>query len=115
MNDESQPKLLLADSTSVRVKLFENGIKDKTRTIAFGIDTNGFRKPNVVGLDLFAFNLYPQTGEFLPMGINGTYYDESTKSFPKYSIEKTKQMCLGENSLFCSAQIVMDGFKINYH
>lgn len=57
--------------------LIENP-SDYTAHIFISVDVNGKKKqPNRLGQDLFTFQLM-NNGKLLPMGANGTYYDEAT-------------------------------------
>ena len=80
------------------------------------VDINGHKKPQIYGRDAFAFVFFPQTGEFLPHGINVEgEYNEETKSFRKQTKEEIIAGCNPPDGLHhCAARIVMDGFKMNY-
>jgi len=110
----ARPKILLQDGTCIIFNFIKNGIKDKNRSMAIEVDTNGVKKPNKVAYDNFAFNIYPVSDEFLPFGINDTY-DEDKGKFNKFTNEEIINNCPGELAGWaCAARIIQDGFKINY-
>lgn len=108
------PKVLLADGTSVQFLIMS--LKAKNRTIAIEVDVNGFRKPNIVGRDVFAFNIYPFTNEILPHGVydKSVPYDETTKSYKRHTQQEIDDDCVKGTGWHCSTKVVQDGFKINY-
>jgi len=110
------PKVLLADGSSISFIVKGNCISDNNRCFEFYIDINGHKKPNTIGRDLFSFNIYPQTNEFLPHGINKeNSYDENSGSFTKYTTEEVEADCSESGSGWpCAAKIIQEGFKINY-
>jgi len=110
------PKVLLADGSSIDFNYWQECLERNTQCLVMRIDINGHKKPNTYGRDLFEFDLFPQTGEFLPRGINdNSSFNEARKSFTKSDIEQIISNC-NENGSgnFCGARIVSDGFKINY-
>jgi len=107
------PSVLLADGTSIIIY----PIVGKDRAMAFEVDVNGKQKPNVVGRDNFAFNLYPITGELLPHGVydKNTPYDEQAGGYTKLTAEQILENCGGGGDGWdCAARITAEGFKINY-
>jgi len=110
------PKALLADGSSVRFFFQSNCMANKDRCMSITVDTNGFKKPNVFGRDFFWFNFYPQTGEFLPEGVNrNATYDEESGSYTKFTPEEVLSTCHENgNGSNCAARIVSEGFKMNY-
>lgn len=116
----SSGQVLLADGTSVDFSLYSAcaSVDKLKKCLIFRIDTNGPKKPNVVGLDYHEFIFYPASGEFLPHGINiESSYDEKTNRFEKNTLEKIQANCNknGGPGWFCSARIIQDGFKMNYY
>jgi len=110
------PDVILADGSMVHFYFHATEcIKNNTSCMAFNVDINGTKKPNTFGADLFTFELYPATGEFLPNGINGTYNSE-TKQYEKNTYEDIVTLCKNKNGsgAQCSALTVLDGFKMNY-
>jgi len=78
------------------------------------VDINGHKKPNTIGRDLFDFNFYPQTGEFLPFGTNvDKTFNEETQTFNKYDEEFINTNCTTQGWT-CATKIVTEGFKMNY-
>jgi len=107
--------VMLADGMSLMFYFPGGCISAGNKCMDFIIDLNGSaKKPNMSGGDTFLFSLYPQTGEFLPLGIyKDASYNEETKSFTKRTVEEINEEC--ERSGFvCAAKIVLDGFKVNY-
>jgi len=113
---DKQPQALLADGTSLRFLLMADCFALNDRCAVIYADINGHKKPNTVGLDGFAFNFYPQTGEFLPVGVNyDASYDSQTGSFKKYTKDELDTLCTRKsNGWHCCAKIILDGYKINY-
>jgi len=119
--DGKNPTALLADGTSINFAIFPNYYSNNKKTLAMDIDTNGFRKPNVIGRDMFAINIYPATGELLPHGINndGSSLNENG-DYEKYTLDEIintggAHACNPNNlGWFCGARIILEGFKMNY-
>jgi len=111
-------KLLLADGAAVDFFLFPSCFENGDKCLSLYIDTNGARKPNTIGLDLFIFSYYPQVGEFFPAGVyKDNSYNEETKSFTKISRDEVYKNCNETRSgtgWFCGLRIIEEGFKINY-
>jgi len=105
-------KTILADGSAINFAFAAEGLANNQRCLTFGVDINGHKKPNTVGRDYFEFAFYPQTGEFLPHGVYGSYNTES-KSYEKQSVEKIDTDCTS-GGWTCAAKIVSEGFKINY-
>jgi len=79
VNRRNTPKVLLTDGTSIAFNYFTNCYTSNARCMAIQIDTNGAKKPNVVGYDIHEWSFYPQSGEMQPSGIykNNSYNNES--------------------------------------
>jgi len=108
------PEFLLADGSVVAFQIRETYLGEEREGILSFVDVNGHKKPNTFGVDMFRFDFYPQTGEFLPYGINIVgEYDEQTKSFKKRTAEEINSSCPASNAR-CAARIIQEGFKINY-
>jgi len=99
------PKILLADGTAFVFYTAEKKIL---------VDTNGAKKPNTVGYDIFQFLFYPKTGEFLPCGVNSATYDEATGAYVRNTEDVIEQGCINHFGWTCPAKIIKEGFKINY-
>lgn len=89
--NNSRPKVLLADGTAIQFAFIENCLKVNERCLSIDIDTNGYKKPNTVGLDYIPFSFYPQTGEFLPQGVYDRKYNEETKTYTRLSEQQVRQ------------------------
>jgi len=91
------PRVLLADGVSI---LFFHA----TGKLSVGIyaDINGFKKPQILGRDIFYFTLIPD--EEVPFAPGG---GGSSK-------ENVEENCKNGTGMFCAAMIIADGFKINY-
>jgi len=115
-NNLTRPQLLLMNNVSIDFYFVPGCIADKRRCLVMTVDTNGFEKPNVVGRDLFEFTYYPQTGEFLPQGVNiENSYSETTKSFNKYDSANIYSACTGSGMGWsCGARILQDSLKMKY-
>jgi len=109
------PQVLLADGTSMDFTMFSNCFENNSRCLALHVDINGHKNPAVIGRDFFGFEFYPQTGEFVPMGLvsYGAAYDEQTKTLKKFTKEQIEKNC-ALDSWYCAAKVVQEGFKINY-
>jgi len=105
--------VMLADGSSVHFRFRPEGLEN-SRCIELFVDTNGHKKPNTIGRDLFDFNFYPQTGEFLPFGTNvDNSYDSQTGTYQKHTDEEIVSNCF-TSGWMCASKIISDGFKINY-
>jgi len=108
----NHPKILLTDGTFAYFKF--------TSTTAaqyeIYVDINGQKNPNTIGQDLFVFQLYKETGEFLPCGIinNSVPFNEEKQNFTYYSKGGIDQACTKSYGYTCAAKIVLEGFKMNY-
>jgi len=106
------PRVILADGTFLNFGLFPDG--DSQRNMGFHFDVNGVKKPNVIGKDTFAFDLYKETNEILPHGLvnYGIAYNSET-GYTKYTdsaiVHSCKNNSLGWTRTAC---VVKDGFKI---
>jgi len=110
-----QSAVLLADGSCAHFITHPNSLKEGTRGFTVRVDVNGAKKPNVSGLDVFAFDLFPQTGEFLPRGINAAKINAATSKYDKRTKERLYELCTREkDGSDCAARIVADGFKITY-
>jgi len=120
LSDKQYPRVILADGSAIQFYWKRNCIETKNKCIDINMDMNGFRKPNVFGLDIFQFAIYPQVNEFQPMGVylDGSYNEEKDE-FTRISAEDVYAACERKSTskwsgYYCAARIVMDGFKINY-
>jgi len=109
-------KVLLADGMAIQFSFVSSCYANKRRCLGFNVDINGYVPPNVHGIDVHTFDIYPQTGEFLPYGINlERSYNEATGSYTKLTEEQTNSKCgKGTSGDFCAAKIISEGFKMNY-
>jgi len=116
--DTKNPEAVLADGTTMAFAFKGNCLKNKTRCLAFDVDLNGEKKPNTIGRDVFGFDFYAASNEFLPQGmvITAEKFNEETQSYTKRSYEEVNEACSsgGSGAWHCCAKVVMDGFKINY-
>jgi len=112
----TDPKVMLADGVSIDFYFPGSCFTTKNKCMDFIIDINGSKnKPNRAGKDTFLFSLYPQTGEFLPLGVNADKtYDEEAKTFTKKTLVEVSEEC-ARSGCWCAAKIINDGFKINYN
>jgi len=110
------PKALLADGTAIEFNHYFNWNKNNALAWNIRVDVNGHKKPNVIGRDMFAFNFYPQTNEFLPCGVYlERSYDVQTGKFARVEPADIDVNC-GEGGIgwWCAVKIINDGFKMNY-
>jgi len=113
-NNRYYPKLLLADGSSIQFLITPSGLSTNTRTVALEVDINGFKKPNTIGLDNFAFNFYPHVNEMQPHGVYKAY-DAQTDSYIKFTDDEIDANCNKNGSGWhCAVKIVKEGFKMNY-
>ena len=92
-------------------------VTNKKRCAVIHVDTNGKKPPYTIGMDVFAFDLYPITNEILPHGVYNyqTAYNETTKEYTRRTQSDIDSECSKTgNGWYCAAKIVADGFKINY-
>lgn len=110
----SDPSIIFADGSSVSFRFINNYLEQNNKAIDLYTDINGQRKPNKLGQDLHFFSFYPQTGEFFPYGIyENSSFNKETNSFKRVSVEQLRNDC-EDRGWYCSALIVIDGFKMNY-
>jgi len=114
-NVNTFPRAMLADGVVVEFYFPRSCFTKKNKCMDFIIDINGSKnKPNRAGKDTFLFSLYPQTGEFLPLGVyKDNSYNEETGTFERLTSSKIDECCVSGGSC-CAAKIINDGFKINY-
>jgi len=111
-----RPQILLADGTNIQFYYQNNCTSGEIKCLDLHFDINGFRKPNTIGQDMFGLGFFNATNEVLPMGINGTY-NEDTGKYNKFSQDEINEKCnqnSGNSSWACTAKIIIDGFKMNY-
>jgi len=101
---------VLADGSSIKFVLFENCFSTGKRCAGVTIDTNGKKKPNVIGYDYFTFNFLP-TGEFAPRSKYNN--NEAVEVMTKEQIDADCNTKSG-GGYSCPAKIISEGFKINY-
>jgi hypothetical protein len=90
--------LVLADGTSLYIENPQLGAGNERVWVWF--DVNGYdKKPNRVGVDLFAFEL-TKDGEFLPMGAKGTLFYGADSTY----CSKTSQNDL--NGINCTYKVL---------
>jgi len=97
-NIAGNPKIILSDGALVNFYITKSG---STPTISIYVDTNGSKKPNVYGYDVFHFSLSSSKNRVTPTGAGNLY-------------EKALDNCLNGNGLQCGGVAFMDGFKIKY-
>jgi len=94
-NEYSQPKVVLADGSSILFHLDSSGV-----VMNFYFDVNGHKKPNIIGDDIFYFNLKTD-GSLLP-------------GWHNHSREDILNNCKNGTGMACATMIIQDGFKITY-
>jgi len=114
-NGRTLPKAVLADGTSVQFNIIpSNTTINNARKMAIELDVNGFKPPNTVGYDVFAFNLYTNA-QFAPHGAYQNKLDTETQALILKTTEEINEDCSKNgNGWDCSARIINEGFKINY-
>lgn len=108
------PRYLMAlnDGTVVGVDIDSTNIgtpenrNDVIWAIIFFVDLNGIKEPNIIGRDIFAFNLRTQDdAKFMPYSYSTSTYSSSLSGCQSGGLE----------SRFCTAVIIMDGWQIKDH
>jgi len=114
INTRNHPKVSLADGTHIAFNFTAKCFTNPNRCLAVQIDTNGSKKPNMVGYDVHEFSVHAHTGQILPSGALGEW-DEETKTFLPSNSDEIRQQCKNHENVFtCTSIAVQDGFKINY-
>jgi len=110
----ANPKMILADGSALMFGIM--GAKYNIPKLYFLVDINGFKKPNMIGRDMFWFIYYPDTAEFLPRGVyKWDEIDEETGEYKRLPWEEVLQECsTDDEGLTCAARIITEGFKMNY-
>jgi len=107
-------KLILADGSSWYFELRDkNCIANEVRCMNVYVDVNGDKKPNIMGRDHFAFQVFPFTNQVLPnflvdgKRVNGDWIIRSK--------DVIDNACLASiDSGACTAKIIADGWQMNY-
>lgn len=87
-------------STDGMMYFFENNSEVASGYVLIFVDVNGFnKKPNQLGRDLFAFEMV-ENGRILPMGAEGTKYDET--------VYCTKTNSATTNGIACTNKALYD-------
>jgi len=111
------PQVVLADGTSIDIRFHSSSTDNyyqNIRTLTFQVDINGFKGPNTIGRDIFAFIFYRQTGEFLPFGVYlDNSYNAANNTFARYTDEQVDEQCF-TGGWSCTAKLIQNGFKMNY-
>ena len=96
---------VLASGASVRFYYAVNG----NRICFLMVDVNGFKKPNILGRDLFSFVITPSTGVTVNFGVNKISREEAL-SDKLHMCSKSKSA--GNSGYACTLVIMMDGWEI---
>jgi len=96
LNEINHPKVLLADGSLILIQFYNDG-----SGVDFYPDVNGHKKPNVIGRDVFYFQIKQNGGVFFPGGGGSTR-------------EAIVENCKNGTGMACAAMIIQDGFKMNY-
>ncbi len=105
VNDKNNSVIKLSDGTIIFVDGWSSG-ENTGRGIL--VDTNGFKKPNILGRDLFAFGITPSFG-FAPSDL-GKVEREEALSVKLHMCSKSKSAW--KSGYACSLVIMMDGWEI---
>jgi len=93
----NHPSVLLADGISITFSFEDSTDRD----IVFVTDINGHKKPHTFGRDLFAIVIKKEANKIMPHGNNRA----KNKNFDCRKADR---------GWYCAAQVVSDGFKMNY-
>jgi len=106
-----EPRVKLADGNSIYFNFSGYNSDSTTWAISINIDTNGDKKPNLIGYDVHSFDILPQIDKF---ALGGLYYYD-TNTFKKRTKEEIESLCLNNiGGWNCGVRMLNDGFKINY-
>ena len=92
----------------IMVYIDENGNGTQLSSVGYWVDTNGLKKPNLFGQDIFVFQLNPVTGNII---------DNSENLTRDELIEKCKAIRNGKyntNYYYCVVLIAEDGWEFKY-
>ena len=105
VNDKNNSVIKLSDGTIIFVDGWSSGENTGKGIL---VDTNGFKKPNILGRDLFAFKITPSFG-FAPSDL-GKVEREEALSDKLHMCSKSKSA--QKSGYPCSLVIMMDGWEI---
>ena len=105
VNDKNNSVIKLSDGTIIFVDGWSSG-ENIYRGIL--VDTNGFKKPNILGRDLFAFGITPSLG-LVPSNW-GKVDREEALSDKLHMCSKSKSA--SKSGYACTLVIMMDGWEI---
>ena len=106
VNDKNNSVIKLSDGTIIFVDGWSSG-ENTGRGIL--VDTNGFKKPNILGRDLFSFVITPSTGVTVNFGVNKISREEALSD--KFHM-CSKSKSAGNSGYACTLVIMMDGWEI---
>ncbi len=90
----------------VQVYIDENGNGTQLSSLAYWVDTNGLKKPNIIGQDIFIFQLNPLTGNIIDNS-EGLTRDELIEKCDAF-----KNGNFNTNYYYCTVLIAQDGWEI---
>jgi len=106
--------VVLADGSTMYFIFWKDCLNTGTRCISITLDTNGSKKPNVVGYDYHTFNIFPYTNMPYP-NQKYSHNDMESGELVENDTEEIYRQCSENNAGFsCTTRIILDGFKINY-
>jgi len=107
-------KLQLADGTSWSLKVMNaECVNIKSRCMTIQIDVNGAAKPNIIGRDIFYFQVFPYTNQIVPNILLSSPYENGAWKLQEESriLENCNMQSQGGG---CAARIIQEGWKMNY-
>lgn len=107
-------KVMLSDGIGMAVKLTP-GCTDSnpSECVTFIVDTNGTKKPNRWGKDVFEYQILANLSTVVPYG-SFTQYNEDTNKWEATEDDDVTTKCLSSDERYCALKIINDGWQMNY-
>lgn len=112
--DNNYYKVMLSDGVAMAIKLTP-GCTDTnpSECVKIIVDTNGIKKPNRWGKDVFEYQILANLSAVVPFG-SFTQYNEDTGKWEAAVDDDVTTKCTSSDERYCALKIINDGWEMNY-